>query len=111
MTPSRESYTIVLEGEWDIARRDELSKVFEDALASCASNTTIVVDLRTTTFVDSSALAILVSLYTRLRGEDRRLITLCSSDGAPRRTIDLLGLGERLGVVESEPADQGDAVA
>ncbi len=111
MTASPDCRTIVLEGEWDIARRDELSAVIEDALASFDSNTTIVVDMRATTFIDSSALAILVSLYVRLRAQDRRLITLCTSDGAPRRTIDLLGLGERLGLLESDPADRGDAVA
>jgi len=111
MTASPEDCVVVLEGEWDLARRTELSTLIEDALGSCDEQTALVIDLRPATFIDSSALSILVALYARLRADDRRLITLCAADGAPRRTIDLLGLGERLGLLESDPPDEDDAVA
>jgi anti-anti-sigma factor len=102
---------IQLEGEWDIARRDELDARVEEALAGCDPATAVVVDLRTATFIDSSALSALVNLYNRLRAEDRRLITLCAASGPVRRTIELLELGERLGVLDSGPTDEDDAVA
>jgi anti-anti-sigma factor len=102
---------IELEGEWDIARRDELAATVDKTLAACDASAAIVVDLRPATFIDSSALSVLVNLYNRLRGDERKLITLCPTDGAVRRTIDLLELGDRLGVLDSDPPSAGDAVA
>ncbi|HEX6390677.1 MAG TPA: STAS domain-containing protein, partial [Solirubrobacteraceae bacterium] len=91
---------VVLPGEWDLARRDELTALVEARLCDCEPGAAIVVDLRPTTFIDSSALGVLVGLYNRLRGGDRRLITLCPTEGAVRRTIDLLELGDRLCVLD-----------
>ncbi len=98
---------IELAGEWDLARRDELVALIDRTVSDCTVGA-VVVDLRRTTFVDSSALSELVNLYNRLRGADRRLVTLCPHEGAVRRTIDLLALSDRLGVLET---DAGDAVA
>jgi anti-sigma B factor antagonist len=101
---------ITLAGEWDLARRPELEARVAETLARCGERA-LVIDLRETTFVDSSALSVLVGVYNRLRGEGRRLITLCPAEGAVRRTIDLLELGDRLGVLDSDPPAADDVVA
>jgi anti-anti-sigma factor len=111
MTTSPPECVIVLEGEWDLARRDELTALADQALADCESSAPILVDLRPTTFIDSSALSVLVSLYARARGEGRRLVTLCGDEGPARRTIDLLGIGERLGLIGGDAGDESNAVA
>jgi anti-sigma B factor antagonist len=100
--------TVRLTGELDASTVDlaaaELSRL-EGERADV-----LLVDLSELRFMDSTGARLLVEADSRARGRGRSLVVAAGS-GGPRRVIDLLGLAERLAVVDdaSEAADAATA--
>lgn len=66
----------------------------------------VVVDLRGTEFIDSAGLQLLLGTQRRLRRAARRLTVVCD-EGPVRRVIELMRLGEGLGLVSGAEASEG----
>jgi anti-anti-sigma factor len=88
--PDRGRVVVVPHGEVDIATADQLAREIDELVARGFD--TIVVDLRATSFMDSSGLHLL------LRQSARTDVRVTLIDGAPavRRAIDLAGIRELL---------------
>jgi anti-anti-sigma factor len=74
-------------GEIDLAAKDALREV----LSPLAGDVTI--DLTDVTFVDSSAIGVLVGAHKRLT-DDGGSLRLRGPQGMPRRALEIVGLGE-----------------
>jgi anti-anti-sigma factor len=84
---------IAPEGELDFARVGE----FRDALSRAdRSGVSIVVDLSSVSFIDSSGLGALVDLYSRVRRGNRRLAVVAPRGTAPAVLLNLSGLHTRM---------------
>jgi anti-sigma B factor antagonist len=90
-----ESGTIVVcpEGELDLAVADAFRTVLQDALRT--AHRAVQIDLAAVTFIDSTALAVLVDAW---RQAEERGVTLCVLHPAPnvRRVLDITGLDRLL---------------
>jgi anti-anti-sigma factor len=84
--PDRQRAVVVPHGELDIATVDQLAEEIDELVGRGFD--TVVVDLRATSFLDSSGLHLLVRQCARI---DARVSVI---DGAPavRRVIDLAGV-------------------
>jgi anti-sigma B factor antagonist len=91
----RDGAVVRVSGELDYAAKD----VLQEALAAAAaSSTDVVVDMRDTTFVDSTAVSVLISSR---HAADARQGTLTILASTPvRRVLSILGLGEFLGIAD-----------
>jgi anti-sigma B factor antagonist len=69
------AYVIAVAGEADLYSAPELRRELEAAIE--AGGRDIVVDLTKTTFIDSTALSVLVEATKRLRPEGGRLALVC----------------------------------
>jgi anti-sigma B factor antagonist len=74
-------------GEIDLAAKDALREV----LSPLAGDVTV--DLSDVTFVDSSAIGVLVGAHKRLTGDGGSL-RLRNPRGMPRRALEIVGLGD-----------------
>ena len=94
---SIDDITYRLGGEVDLVAAPRL---IED-LRGCASQTTgtVVVDCAELSFLDSSGVDALLRVDRMLR-EERRRLRLVHLQDTPRRVVEILGLGETLGVDE-----------
>ncbi len=95
-----DAVTVTLTGELDISNAAGV----ENRLIALeeARPTSIVVDLRQVTFIDSTGLSLLINADSRARKSDRRL-TILTGSGPVLRILRTVGLDERLDVVgESE---------
>ena len=91
-------------GEFDMSAaqdvRDQLSSVLPgDAVA-------LVLDLRETTFIDSSGLGVIVQLCNQSR-EDGIDFSVLPADGPVRELLDLTGLTNALPIIEAMPSGNG----
>lgn len=84
--PSTASRTVRLNGDYDVARQDELRS---ELLAS--TDNVVVADLRDVSFLDSSAIHAFVDARNQLMA-DGRDIQLINLTGMPRRVFDITGL-------------------
>jgi len=70
----------------------------------------LIVDLRATTFIDSSSLGVLIGAHRRLKQRKRSLIVVCDND-AIAKTFKITGLDGVFTLVRSlDDALDGDAV-
>ena len=83
---------VTLRGEWDVANRERL----RTALHAVGTESDLIVDLRETSFFDSTALAELIALYKRLSSHGHRLETLMGRSNI-RRLLELTSLDGLLG--------------
>jgi anti-sigma B factor antagonist len=60
----------------------------------------LVLDLRQTTFLDSSAISLLHDVTTRMTERSQLLVIVCASQSLPRRVLSLTGVDTRAQVVE-----------
>jgi anti-sigma B factor antagonist len=92
---------VEVQGEIDIYTSPRL----DDLLAACAGQgfVRLVVDLTDVTFVDSTALGVLVTAARRVLPHDGSLTLVCGS-GHVRRTFELTGLHELLHIVPTREA-------
>jgi anti-anti-sigma factor len=69
----------------------------------------LVLDLRATSFIDSSAVSLLYGLRERLRRRGQTLRIVVPPGSAPRRVLELTGY-ERAGTLDVEPASAEGAI-
>jgi len=89
----RESLRITLEGEYDLARKDEIAKVF----ASVDGQPSVIIDVAKVTYLDSTVLRELAQL--RLKRQDRQ-ITLVGANENLRRLLKIAGFDRLLDKIE-----------
>jgi anti-sigma B factor antagonist len=87
---------IAVEGELDLFGTPELKELFLDLVGEGARK--IVIDLAATTFVDSTALALLMSMPRLVAGG---VVVLACDDPQIRKTFEITGT-DRLVAVEPE---------
>ena len=100
-------------GELDLATHQELSQAITGALD--AGQAHIVVDLTDTTFLDSTALGVLIGAVKRLRSRDG-VLTIVNTDANIAKTFEITGLDQiftirptRGEAVEALDADEATA--
>ena len=79
---------IAARGEVDLVTSAELARAID---AAWAAGGDVRVDLRATTFADSSLPRVLLHGADRMRGAGRRLDVVCRRGGAPARLFALTG--------------------
>jgi anti-anti-sigma factor len=89
-TSEGERLRIALQGEMDLANTESAESILREALGSGRS---VVIDLAKLEFLDSTALAMLVSA---MREGGEQLSFLPSEHAAVRRLLSLTGLDERM---------------
>jgi anti-sigma B factor antagonist len=83
------AYLIALSGEVDLYTAPEFKKELLDAIAQGAKQ--VIVDFSKTTFIDSTALGVLVGAVKRLRMNEGQLSLVCS-DGNITKVFAVTGL-------------------
>ena len=86
-----ERHVVAVRGEIDLFTAPELKKMLADAIENGA--TQVVVDLSETTFLDSTALGVLIGAVKRLRSRDGRL-TIVNVDDNIAKTFEITGLDQ-----------------
>jgi len=95
--PSDDTVHIRVVGELDMSNRDALT----DALMSArARASTLVVDLRSLAFMDSSGLRVLLDLWNETSMAERDLKIVVPKDGVVRRVLEISGCDRMLPIVE-----------
>ena len=84
-------HVVAVRGEIDLFTAPELKSTLADALE--AGHTRIVVDLTETTFLDSTALGVLIGAVKRLRSQDGAL-TIVNTDPNIAKTFEITGLDQ-----------------
>jgi anti-sigma B factor antagonist len=85
--------TIELDGEWDLAARDETRQVIATELARHPAQ--LVLDLSRVTFLDSSALHVLIDLNQYVAWMDIQLLIVPGPKNV-QRIFEICGLADRL---------------
>src|SRR5919197_282042 len=86
-----ERHVVAVRGEIDLFTAPELKSALAEAIES--GKTRIVVDLEETTFLDSTALGVLIGTVKRLRSRDGRL-TIVNVDPNIAKTFEITGLDQ-----------------
>lgn len=89
---------IIVEGELDLATVEDLEKAIEAVFSS--NSDPLVVDLRGSSFMDSTGLKALVMAHRRF-DEHGRLFAVAVSGGPVSRLIDLTGVDSSVRIVAS----------
>lgn len=102
---SRDGVPIVeITGEIDMSNAARLKEVLTQLPNQALG---LVVDLRQTTFIDSSGISLLHDLATRMTDRSQRLVIVCDSQSLPLRVLKLAGVDTRIPVL----GDGAQAVA
>jgi anti-sigma B factor antagonist len=86
-----ERHVVAVRGEIDLFTAPELKQVLAEAIES--GRTRIVVDLTETTFLDSTALGVLIGAVKRLRSRDGAL-AIVNVDENIAKTFEITGLDQ-----------------
>src|SRR6476646_6267388 len=104
---------VAVRGEIDLFTAPELKTALGEAIE--VGKTRLVVDLAETTFLDSTALGVLIGTVKRLRSRDGRL-TIVNTDANIAKTFEITGLDQiftirptRDEAVEALDADEATA--
>ena len=89
-----------LEGEFDVDTVPEIDRFLRRSLGPLYRRDHLVIDLSTTTFVDSSFIAFLVRVFGEQRARQKELM-LARPSGQVRRVLGLVGLPNVVPVFES----------
>ena len=84
-------HVVAVTGEIDLFTAPELKSALSEALES--GHTRIVVDLTATTFLDSTALGVLIGAVKRLRSRDG-VLTIDNTDPNIAKTFEITGLDQ-----------------
>ncbi|MEA2285995.1 MAG: anti-sigma factor antagonist [Solirubrobacteraceae bacterium] len=84
-------HVVAVSGEIDLFTAPELKSALGEALES--GHTRIVVDLSNTTFLDSTALGVLIGAVKRLRSRDG-VLTIVNTDPNIAKTFEITGLDQ-----------------
>jgi len=96
--PSDDIGVVVLEGEIDIYSAPEFKEVLVNSIEGGAHR--IIVDLTEVTFIDSTALGVLVSGEKRVRPRNGNLDIVCSDENIIR-IFEITGLDRIFGIYAS----------
>ena len=86
-----DTHIVAVTGEIDLFTAPELKSALGEALES--GHTRIVVDLTNTTFLDSTALGVLIGAVKRLRSRDG-VLTIVNTDPNIAKTFEITGLDQ-----------------
>ena len=86
-----ERHVVAVRGEIDLFTAPELKSALSEAIES--GHTRIVVDLTDTTFLDSTALGVLIGAVKRLRSRDG-VLTIVNTDANIAKTFEITGLDQ-----------------
>ena len=86
-----ERHVVAVRGEIDLFTAPELKAALTDAIEE--GKTKVVVDLTDTSFLDSTALGVLIGTVKRLRSRDGRL-TIVNVDQNIAKTFEITGLDQ-----------------
>src|SRR3954467_10110568 len=86
-----ERHVVAVRGEIDLFTAPELKQKLTDAIEG--GKTRIVVDLSETTFLDSTALGVLIGAVKRLRSRDG-VLTIVNTDANIAKTFEITGLDQ-----------------
>ena len=84
-------HVVAVRGEIDLFTAPELKQKLTDAIE--AGKTRIVVDLSATTFLDSTALGVLIGAVKRLRSREGALV-IVNTDANIAKTFEITGLDQ-----------------
>jgi anti-anti-sigma factor len=98
---TRRVCVLTLEGEYDLVGKNDLR---EALLSACEAERLVLVDFGDVTFIDSSAVGIIVGAHKRCTSAGKQLL-LVNVRGAPLRVLRMLGLQHLF----SAPMDPRDA--
>ena len=84
-------HVVAVSGEIDLFTAPELKSALGEALES--GHTRIVVDLTNTSFLDSTALGVLIGAVKRLRARDG-VLTIVNTDPNIAKTFEITGLDQ-----------------
>ncbi len=93
-----QTQVVVLDGDWDIARRDELEKLLKPAYDAPGN---LIIDMYRVNYADSTILAALIVLRNRRRGKGLALPSLVIGSRQVRRLLSIAGLLEAFPLFES----------
>ena len=93
--PSQDTAVVALEGEVDIYSAPQFKETLLSGIDDGA--TAIVVDLARVTFIDSTALGVLVSGAKRVRPKNGRLDIVCTDENITR-IFEITGLDRIFGI-------------
>src|SRR4051812_32394459 len=99
-----ERHVVAVRGEIDLFTAPELKQKLTDAIEG--GKTRIVVDLTQTTFLDSTALGVLIGAVKRLRSRDGALV-IVNIDQNIAKTFEITGLNQIFTIVDQR--DEGVA--
>jgi anti-sigma B factor antagonist len=94
-------HVVAVRGEIDLFTAPELKKTLQEAIENGA--TRVVVDLSETTFLDSTALGVLIGAVKRLRSRDGSLV-IVNTDANIAKTFEITGLDQIFTILESRDA-------
>jgi anti-sigma B factor antagonist len=101
--PFDDRAVVTVSGEVDLATAPRLRAALDEALDAGAQE--VWLDLRATTFMDSSGLHVLFAGQARAEALGRRLGIVCPP-GPVRRLFDITGYSERLALHDEPPPDR-----
>ncbi len=94
-------YLVAVRGEIDLFTAPELKAALVGAIDS--GRTRLVVDLSETTFLDSTALGVLIGTLKRLRTRDG-VLSIVNTDGSIAKTFEITGLDQIFTIAETREA-------
>ena len=99
-----ERHVVAVRGEIDLFTAPELKSALSEAIES--GHTRIVVDLTDTTFLDSTALGVLIGAVKRLRSRDGQLV-IVNTDANIAKTFEITGLDQIFTILGDRDAAVG----
>ncbi len=94
-------HVVAVRGEIDLFTAPELKKTLQEAIENGA--TRVVVDLSETTFLDSTALGVLIGAVKRLRSRDGSL-AIVNTDASIAKTFEITGLDQIFTILDTRDA-------
>ncbi len=103
-----ETRVISLDGDWDIARRDELERLLRPVYDSPGD---LIINMQAVNYADSTILAALIVLRNRRRSRGLALPSLVIGSRQVRRLLSIAGLTEAFPLYETlEEAKTGGSL-
>jgi anti-sigma B factor antagonist len=96
VSPDARTHIIAVEGEADMAAAPELERCLTEAIA--AGKTGVVVDLAGVTFIDSSAVHVLIAAHVRLARRARARLAIACNNARVYRFFELALLTDVLDI-------------
>ena len=98
-------HLVAISGEIDLFTAPELKQILSEAIAGGCTG--LIVDLTRTTFLDSTALGVLIGALRRLREGDGSMVVV-NVDATIGRTLEITGLDRVFTLVGSREAAIGE---